>query len=172
MIERSAATPSSGLREVLGARVGDRQVLHVVARRAERRERLAARERVGRVVGGDGEHGVDGVVGVAAVAQDALQAPDEELLDRGAGRLGVERQHAVVAGERRADERRRASASVPPSSICSTPMALRRSAYGSAEPVGAMPAAKMPAMVSSLSAIATMRPASVAGSSSPAKRGR
>ncbi len=43
---------------------------------------------------------------------------------------------------------------------------------GSEEPVGGSPMAKIPAMVSSLSAQATMQPAVPSGSSSPAKRGR
>ena len=93
-----------GLREVLRARVRRRQVLHVVARSAEARERLAARKRVSRVVGRRREHRVDGVVGVTAVAQDALQPADEELVDRGAGARRVELKHALVAGQRRADE--------------------------------------------------------------------
>ena len=51
------------------------------------------------------------------------------------------------------------------------PMALRRSANGSEEPVGPWPTANRPQMVSSLSAKATSLPTVVSGSASPAKRG-
>ena len=60
----------------------------------------------------------------------------------------------------------------PASSMATMPMALRRSANGSDEPVGPWPTANRPQMVSSLSAMATTRPTSDAGGSSPEKRGR
>ena len=52
------------------------------------------------------------------------------------------------------------------------PMAARRSANGSDEPVGPCPMAKSPQMVSSLSAMATTLPTAEAGRPSPEKRGR
>ena len=54
----------------------------------------------------------------------------------------------------------------------STPRAARRSPKGSLVPVGFSPMAKMPASVSSLSAMATAMPVRLPGSSSPALRGR
>ena len=60
----------------------------------------------------------------------------------------------------------------PASSMAVMPMALRRSANGSDEPVGPWPTANRPQTVSSLSAMATTRPTSDAGGSSPEKRGR
>ena len=59
----------------------------------------------------------------------------------------------------------------PASSMFTMPMALRRSANGSDEPVGPWPTLNRPQMVSSLSAKATSLPTVVSGSSSPAKRG-
>ena len=59
----------------------------------------------------------------------------------------------------------------PVSSMFTMPMALRRSANGSEEPVGPWPTANRPQMVSSLSAKATSLPTVVSGSASPAKRG-
>ena len=57
-------------------------------------------------------------------------------------------------------------------SIEMMPMAERRTANGSEEPVGGSSIAKMPQTVSSLSAMATHLPTMPDGSSSPAKRGR
>ena len=56
--------------------------------------------------------------------------------------------------------------------MATMPMALRRSANGSDEPVGPWPTANRPQTVSSLSAMATIRPTADAGGSSPEKRGR
>ena len=54
----------------------------------------------------------------------------------------------------------------------SSPSAARRRPNGSRAPVGLWPIAKMPAIVSSLSATASAMPVRVAGSASPANRGR
>ena len=60
----------------------------------------------------------------------------------------------------------------PASNMATMPMALRRNANGSDEPVGPWPTANRPQTVSSLSAVATIRPTSDAGGSSPEKRGQ
>ncbi len=54
----------------------------------------------------------------------------------------------------------------------SRPSAARRRPNGSRVPEGFWPIAKMPAIVSSLSATETAMPVRVAGSASPAKRGK
>ena len=52
------------------------------------------------------------------------------------------------------------------------PIVWRRNAYGSWEPVGIKPRLKVATIVSTLSTILKIRPASVAGKISPAKRGK
>ena len=73
------------------------------------RERLAARERVGGVVGGDGEHRGDGVVGGPRSRSMPSSRPRMNSRTADADGLDVEsRERAVVAVERRGDRARRA----------------------------------------------------------------
>ena len=117
-----------------------------------------------------GQHGVDGVGVDAGVAQHDLRAGDEEVHDLGAHGGRIEG-HALggEAGQRLVDGGSKRDG--PASSMFTMPMALRRSANGSEEPVGPWPTANRPQMVSSLSARATSWPTVVSGSASPAKRG-
>ena len=128
---------------------------------AERRERLAARERVRRVVTGDGEHGRHGVVRVPAVPQHALEPAEDELLDRGARRRARRGRAASARSPSSAAAIASPSRSAQPAvehHAEDRRCAPRRSAYGSAEPVGAAPMREDAAIVSSLSATETSMP--------------
>ena len=89
------------------------------------------------------------------------------------GDLGGVELNALLAIEleRKVDERRRIDRQTVAQDVDDTDSGTtQRVGIGGA--IGGSPMAKIPAMVSSLSAQATMQPAVPSGSSSPAKRGR
>ena len=111
---------------------------------------------------------VDDVVIHALILEDILQAQGKVIVELPHDRRGIFAGDAEKVQDEGEDF---VAVDVPAGIHDDVQDADGLTAQGSWEPVGMKPRLNMPVMVSNLSAIPRMRPMSVAGSSSPAKRG-
>ncbi len=160
-----------GVAQVVRACVGGGQIVERLGLLAGGLKHIGAGDEH-RLLNACGEHGVDGVEEQHASSRSMTFVRVTKKSTTSARTAAVELNALLGVSASDASMAAASETWAGPSSMVTMPMALRRNANGSEEPVGPWPTANRPQMVSSLSAIATMLAHVDSGSSSPEKRGR